>query len=437
MLRQNTLNVVANAKNMTENNNNRKIPQWLKNLQENSWELELLISGGAIFSLFKFSDFFIDWIGTWIMTTAFPGASMILLIGMIGIKILTLGFVIHLTLRAFWLALVCINYVYPNGINADKIRWKKPYQPKIENGMDLQKQITRVDQQCGTVIYMSIVSAFAIIGISLVFMFLIVIMKIFEQGQDFFSEWIFTVMFICFVIYLVDFICFGPFRKIPYLSYLFFPFFKLFDLISFRQLYQESLWLFNTNVKKIRFIISALVFASFAISLAYLSVHKVLHWPNLFDQREFRWNMADASYNVIGAYIYEGAYMDSWDENSSHRIGIDKKVQRNGLMELFIQYGREYDEYIHQVTKIDSLKSFDKIWSVSVDDSLINGLKWMPTRKLNESIIGITTMVPIEHLSNGLHRLKVYSIKIGQENGEYKEENGYSYTIAFWIDRKK
>jgi hypothetical protein len=35
-----------------------KVPQWLKKLQENSWELELLISGRAIFSLFQLTDVF-------------------------------------------------------------------------------------------------------------------------------------------------------------------------------------------------------------------------------------------------------------------------------------------------------------------------------------------------------------------------------------------
>ena len=36
-------------------NSNHQIPKWLKQIMENSWELELLISGGAIFSLFQLS----------------------------------------------------------------------------------------------------------------------------------------------------------------------------------------------------------------------------------------------------------------------------------------------------------------------------------------------------------------------------------------------
>jgi hypothetical protein len=34
---------------MEKKSESQRIPSWLQNLQENSWELELLISGGAVF----------------------------------------------------------------------------------------------------------------------------------------------------------------------------------------------------------------------------------------------------------------------------------------------------------------------------------------------------------------------------------------------------
>ena len=94
---------------MTGNEKVLEIPEWLKKLQENLWNLELLISGGAIFSLFRFSDLFVEFIGTLRMTAHMPGAGPLLMVGQFGIKVLTLGFSLHLLLRAYWIALVCIN----------------------------------------------------------------------------------------------------------------------------------------------------------------------------------------------------------------------------------------------------------------------------------------------------------------------------------------
>ena len=117
----------------------RKIPKWLKDLQENSWELELLISGGAIFTLFQLTESFILSIDKFKMVSPVLGTGIVFVIISIALKLLTLGFIAHLCLRAYWLALVCINYVYPNGIKLNKIKREKPYKIKVEDGEDLQK----------------------------------------------------------------------------------------------------------------------------------------------------------------------------------------------------------------------------------------------------------------------------------------------------------
>ena len=41
---------------MSKENKEHKIPVWLQKIQDNSSELELLISGGAIFALFQLSS---------------------------------------------------------------------------------------------------------------------------------------------------------------------------------------------------------------------------------------------------------------------------------------------------------------------------------------------------------------------------------------------
>ena len=97
-------------------NSIHKIPAWLKQIQENSWELELLISGGAIFSLFQLSGSWIIWVESTNEFTFFMGRNVILMIGTLGLELLKIGFITHIMLRALWLAMVCVNYFYPQGI---------------------------------------------------------------------------------------------------------------------------------------------------------------------------------------------------------------------------------------------------------------------------------------------------------------------------------
>ncbi len=407
----------------------RQIPDWLKNLQENSWELELLISGGAIFSLFQISDYYLDAFGVLRTMVLIPGANILLMIGMIAIKVLTIGFVIHLILRAYWLALVCINYVYPSGVIKDKIKWKKPFKVKTDDNSDLEEHITKVDKQCGTVIFMSIISVFSILGFCLIFMSLIAVMSFIENSAaNNIAEIVFSVIFLLIPVYILDFLTFGSLRKIPFFSYLIFPIFRVYDIISFRRYYQQPLWLFNTNVKKLKFFFSALLFSALAITLAYLSVYKTMHWPNLFDQREYRWQMADND------YMSYSAYMDEWPEDKSYRIGINSKVQSLNYMELFVAYERHYDNLIVLTSKTDSLRSFDKMLSVKIDNNVYSNLEWFPSSK-PDNTIGVTTFVPLDSLPNGMHTLTVWT-KLKYENTYQENEvGGYQVRIPFMVDR--
>ena len=116
---------------------NRNIPQWLKNVQENSWEIELLISGGAIFALFQLSDIFIDFYNTGRILGLGINLHFFLVTGIYALKTLTIGFITHLMFRSFWLALICINYVFPNGIKT--VKHRKPFTSKFKENDDLQR----------------------------------------------------------------------------------------------------------------------------------------------------------------------------------------------------------------------------------------------------------------------------------------------------------
>lgn len=400
----------------------KQIPQWLKSLQENSWELEILISGGAIFSLIQFSDLFIHWVKYIRLNGAFPFVNVFFIVGIFAIKILTIGFILHLLFRAYWLALVCVNYVNPSGIKHEKINWKKPFYVD-RNMSDLQNQIMKIDAYCGTIMYMSIISFVAVVG----FLILLIICGAL-------SALIGPSGVVMFFIYLFDFLTFGLLRKIPYLSYILFPIFKVFDFISIRGMYQNSLFMQNTNVNKGTFFIKTFAFALVSICLTYLSIYHTMHWPNKFDSREFKWQLTDK--NLEDGYLSasEGQYMDNWDENTISVTGINAKVQESNLMEVFLAYGQYADELIHQLPVADSLKTFDQIVSVSIDDSLYDNLEWIKS-KTKADILGITTMVPINNLKNGFHSINIYTDYKSKNWSPDHGEKEFQIKIPFWVDK--
>ena len=135
---------------------NSEKPKWLKKIQEHSWEAELLISGGAVFALISFSQSFIQLNYDIRNSASFTGLNEFTFLFMLAIKGLTLGFIIHLTLRGLWISLVCLDYTFPSGINFKKLTSDELYLKRARK-FNLIDQIIRIDHASGIIFFASFV----------------------------------------------------------------------------------------------------------------------------------------------------------------------------------------------------------------------------------------------------------------------------------------
>src|SRR5690606_31373439 len=90
-----------------------------------TWEVELLLSGATVFALVQLATWLPGWAGHisprlsdfWRQV-----ADMSLVYLMCGVVVLTVAFVLHLLLRAYWVALVGMDSVFPGGLKPEKMR---------------------------------------------------------------------------------------------------------------------------------------------------------------------------------------------------------------------------------------------------------------------------------------------------------------------------
>lgn len=89
-----------------------------------TWDMELLLSGATVFALFQIAQAMME--GGAYLLPRLQG-DLLLLGGMLftygygGIILLALTFALHLVIRAYWVALVGMNSVYPAGIKVDSL----------------------------------------------------------------------------------------------------------------------------------------------------------------------------------------------------------------------------------------------------------------------------------------------------------------------------
>ena len=120
-----------------------------------TWEVELLISGVAVFAMLQLPGQLDDALFA-LEPRLGSDWRQILILGYIYGKsaamILATTFVLHLLLRARWIALVGMHSVYPKGILLEKLRMG-PIQNEVERELDqpIPERIERADNLATTV----------------------------------------------------------------------------------------------------------------------------------------------------------------------------------------------------------------------------------------------------------------------------------------------
>ena len=146
-----------------------------------TWEVELLISGVAVFAMLQLPGLLDDWLlaleprvgGDW---------RMVLILAYIYAKsavvVLAATFVLHLLLRAIWIALVGLHSVYPQGVRFDKLKMG-PIQSEVIRGQphDLPSAIERADNRASVVFAIGVMVAVLFATICVLFPGILLLMN--------------------------------------------------------------------------------------------------------------------------------------------------------------------------------------------------------------------------------------------------------------------
>jgi hypothetical protein len=96
---------------------------WLENLQRNSWEPEVIISGITLAFLFAFPSKIYTFSAMLVQEIGlhFLGAMLVLLYLSAIISVFKIFFVVHLVLRFIWAGLLGLSYAFPEGVIKEKL----------------------------------------------------------------------------------------------------------------------------------------------------------------------------------------------------------------------------------------------------------------------------------------------------------------------------
>ena len=193
-----------------------KTPKWLRRLEKESWQAELLISGLALFGslqlpkfVYALSDMLVDHLPY----EQYSIGYILSYVCLLGVSILSSFFVIHLVLRAYWVGLIGLNSVFPDGYQIENELYSEHFTRRyIEKLPSVLTSIREIDEHCSTIFssafaFLMMYSSFAIIGIPYLFLY--------NYLVEFVPEWILLLPVGFFALVFVVVFIFSILNSIP------------------------------------------------------------------------------------------------------------------------------------------------------------------------------------------------------------------------------
>lgn len=397
-------------------------PKWLEELQQRSWEPEVLLSGIVLYGMFKVPPLLDKFLLYFQANIWGETNDIVNLIGILklGIYWLIVGLILHLICRGIWVGMIGLSYTFPDGARHDKVKFTGRFRQRIEHLPPFGKIIILLEKLCSSLFSMAFMLFMSMVG-AYSFMFVILILPVlllFQLFADFswtdhllFKVYVYAVLIIA-VIGLVDFLTLGYFRRFRWFSWWYWPVHRLISALTLARFYRPVYYTFVTNFNK------WVIFICFTL-FTVINIYSLRVMNNPGDHG--RMSMLSFWHPALGTQAYHGYYADQNEDDYSIYAQIPSDVIDGNVLKLFIPAAVNKEDSIRAFVNYDSLVAINKkknvnevdleavsrFYHVQLDDSLITGSPWFYHYNPKTQQYGYLVYIDITTLPAGVHTLDV------------------------------
>jgi hypothetical protein len=424
---------------MSQDYKHPEFKKLLSKLQEESWQLELIISGFAIFGLYSALE------PTQVGLVEAENEQhisklVVYLVGLAAIRILLFNLLLHVLLRGLWIGALGLRYI-SGDIDYDSLKYSPKFTRYLKRRVgSFDRYIARLEDYCSVIFAISFLLIFYVIAIVLTILAITLIASYILDNEDL-PGWIskgFGISLMLFVVFgmffsMIDFVTQGWLKKKKWLSAIYFPVYWLFSYITLSFLYRPLVYNFLDNKfgKRLSFILIPVYLIILAISSLeyqqsnYLSRENTSS-PNHLNMRHYEDQLSDSNEFLRVATIQSKVIRDpyvkvfmAYTENIENRIFSNNEDLRPDEDERGLGLGfnvtSSNGNFFINSNKRDSLtgeylKTFNKIYGVRIDTMSYN--PEFLISKNGKDQIGFETYIGINNLTEGKHTLKIIRQRI-------------------------
>ena len=437
---------------MNSNHDNPAFKKLLQKLQEESWQLELLISGFAIFGLFS------AWEPLELLIREANNNDqnyyqLALVFLRISCAILLFNLLLHVILRGLWIGALGLRYV-SGDIDYEKLNYSEKFTNYLKKRIgSFDKYIATLENYCSIIFAISFLLIFYVLAFAFT-MIVITLIANYLLGSDSIPKWVSKGLGIPLIIFIVfgmlltfiDFLTQGFLKKKKWISKIYFPFYWVFSFVTLSFLYRPLVYNFLDNKfgKRISFMLVPIYVGIFVLT-------------SIEDRRS---NYIDELNNSNSYYSNNNNYEDMLNEEGKFikTAAVSSKVIRDPYLKVFMTYSDAIEDRIFSrneslkpekdkrglysdIVFVSSgikknkdslrkvyLKTFNDTYKIVIDSVQYKSDFILGESNTIESEFGFETYIDIKNLSEGKHLLKL-------QRDAYKEKDTTTVTfrtIPFW-----
>ena len=358
---------------------------WLENLQKNSWEPEVIISGISLAVLFIIPSRLFDISVILIQDYGLEQipAQLILVYFSVITSVFKIFLVTHLVMRFIWAGMLGITYAFPDGIVKERLF-------KYSQSVDYrppQYYLLKLERWCSMLYGAPISVAIPIFSITVFLLGLIGIYLVFNLD--------FQVVYIIFMISMVGFAIVPLLKKNSGIK----------DLVG-KSMSGTIGAIYQSNLGK-------WFFVSFSVSLVILAMPFIVQDSKGFSAYHAGVNAEDSDYEWPDDRGYFEEY-NSEKRRFARMWTPTKKVNGEALNLYLARYEREESS----IQKMNGLLSTDTIrwkkveslvdqYRIYLNDSLVDAERWVQVKAGHTAQMALFGQISIAHLPTGIHELRL------------------------------
>lgn len=231
---------------MEANHEKKSFKKLLDRLQEDSWQLELLVSAFAIFGLF----YCIEPIEKKLYVAVFDNNTVFsnfFIVVRFSLQILIFNLLLHVLLRGMWIGSLGLRYVFGE-INFDKLNYSEFFTKRLKRKVgSFDAYINNLENSCSVIFAITFLLVFYIFSFFIICFLLLAFQNAVPEWAIPIVRSLFFLISLGAVLTFIDFVTLGLLKKNKWVTKVYFPFYWVFSLLTLSFLYRPLVYNLQDN----------------------------------------------------------------------------------------------------------------------------------------------------------------------------------------------